>query len=158
MSTEKMKSLLSNELKDSIENSKHISDVIVTSFEDNYADKADFKRKFRSFLWNIRRSPSREFMIEQIKSGLNSEDHEWNIRRLYSIPSEDYNPEKKAKFEMMHKLASGKKNIETVPEGSYTCRRCRSKRIVTIQKQTRSADEPMTCFHTCVECDNRWKS
>jgi transcription elongation factor S-II len=25
------------------------------------------------------------------------------------------------------------------------------------QLQTRSADEPMTTFVTCVNCDNRWK-
>ena len=38
------------------------------------------------------------------------------------------------------------------------CRRCRKKtRCDYYQMQTRSADEPMTTFFTCLECDLRWK-
>jgi len=38
------------------------------------------------------------------------------------------------------------------------CRRCRKKtRCDYYQMQTRSADEPMTTFVTCLECDLRWK-
>ena len=38
------------------------------------------------------------------------------------------------------------------------CRRCRKKtRCDYYQMQTRSADEPMTTFVTCLECDARWK-
>jgi len=39
------------------------------------------------------------------------------------------------------------------------CRRCRKKtRCDYYQMQTRSADEPMTTFFTCLECDLRWRS
>jgi DNA-directed RNA polymerase subunit M/transcription elongation factor TFIIS len=38
------------------------------------------------------------------------------------------------------------------------CRRCRKEtRCDYYQMQTRSADEPMTTFVTCLECDLRWK-
>jgi transcription elongation factor S-II len=38
------------------------------------------------------------------------------------------------------------------------CRRCHKKtRCDYYQMQTRSADEPMTTFVTCLECDLRWK-
>ena len=38
------------------------------------------------------------------------------------------------------------------------CRRCRKKtRCDYYQMQTRSADEPMTTFVTCLDCDLRWK-
>lgn len=38
------------------------------------------------------------------------------------------------------------------------CRRCRKKtRCDYYQMQTRSADEPMTTFVTCLECDLRWR-
>ena len=40
---------------------------------------------------------------------------------------------------------------------NFTCRRCKSKRCSYYQLQTRSADEPMTTFVTCIECGNRWK-
>lgn len=39
----------------------------------------------------------------------------------------------------------------------FTCRKCRSNKCTYYQLQTRSADEPMTTFVTCIECGNRWK-
>ena len=41
--------------------------------------------------------------------------------------------------------------------GMFTCSRCKSKRTTFYLLQTRSADEPMTAFITCMTCDNRWK-
>ena len=40
---------------------------------------------------------------------------------------------------------------------NYTCRKCKSKECSYYQLQTRSADEPMTTFVTCIKCGNRWK-
>ena len=40
---------------------------------------------------------------------------------------------------------------------NFTCGRCKSKRCSYYQLQTRSADEPMTTFVTCIDCGNRWK-
>ena len=40
---------------------------------------------------------------------------------------------------------------------SFTCRKCKSKECNYYQLQTRSADEPMTTFVTCISCGNRWK-
>ena len=39
----------------------------------------------------------------------------------------------------------------------FTCRKCKSKECSYYQLQTRSADEPMTTFVTCLKCGNRWK-
>jgi len=39
---------------------------------------------------------------------------------------------------------------------NFTCR-CKSKKCTYFQLQTRSADEPMTTFVTCLDCGNRWK-
>lgn len=39
----------------------------------------------------------------------------------------------------------------------FTCRKCKSKKCSYYQLQTRSADEPMTTFVTCIDCGNRWK-
>lgn len=39
----------------------------------------------------------------------------------------------------------------------FTCRKCKSNKCTYYQLQTRSADEPMTTFVTCIECGNRWK-
>ena len=40
---------------------------------------------------------------------------------------------------------------------NYTCRKCKSKKCSYYQLQTRSADEPMTTYVTCLDCGNRWK-
>lgn len=42
-------------------------------------------------------------------------------------------------------------------EGFFTCGRCKSKKTTYYQLQTRSADEPMTTFVTCLNCDKNWK-
>jgi transcription elongation factor S-II len=40
---------------------------------------------------------------------------------------------------------------------NFTCRKCKSKECSYYQLQTRSADEPMTTFVTCIKCGTRWK-
>lgn len=39
----------------------------------------------------------------------------------------------------------------------FTCHRCKSTKTTSTQKQTRSADEPMTVFVLCLNCNYRWK-
>lgn len=41
--------------------------------------------------------------------------------------------------------------------GMFKCGKCRSMKTTYYQMQTRSADEPMTCFVTCMNCNNRWR-
>lgn len=40
---------------------------------------------------------------------------------------------------------------------TFTCRKCKSNQCTYYQMQTRSADEPMTCYISCCNCGNRWK-
>jgi len=59
-----------------------------------------------------------------------------------------------------NKMKRDKSKYETKMEAStdtFTCRRCKSKECTYYQMQTRSADEPMTTFVTCINCNNRWK-
>lgn len=39
----------------------------------------------------------------------------------------------------------------------FTCFKCKSTDCTYYQMQTRSADEPMTTYVTCMSCANRWK-
>jgi transcription elongation factor S-II len=58
------------------------------------------------------------------------------------------------------KTKRDKNKYETKMEAStdtFTCRKCKSKECTYYQMQTRSADEPMTTFVTCINCNNRWK-
>jgi len=53
-----------------------------------------------------------------------------------------------------------KNKYETTAEAAtdtFTCRKCFSKKCTYYQMQTRSADEPMTTFVSCIDCGKRWK-
>jgi len=39
----------------------------------------------------------------------------------------------------------------------YQCKKCKDRKCHIYQAQTRSADEPMTTFVSCVTCGNNWK-
>ncbi|KAJ0030853.1 hypothetical protein Pint_13530 [Pistacia integerrima] len=39
----------------------------------------------------------------------------------------------------------------------FKCGRCGQRKCTHYQMQTRSADEPMTTYVTCVNCNNHWK-
>jgi DNA-directed RNA polymerase subunit M/transcription elongation factor TFIIS len=41
---------------------------------------------------------------------------------------------------------------------TFTCRKCKSTKCSHYLLQTRSADEPMTCYVSCLDCGKRWKT
>ena len=47
-------------------------------------------------------------------------------------------------------------NMEAATD-TFKCRKCHQNKCTYYQLQTRSADEPMTTFVSCLECGNRWK-
>ena len=52
------------------------------------------------------------------------------------------------------------RHIHEVPAdfvGMFKCGKCKSERTTYYQLQTRSADEPMTTFVTCLGCNNRFR-
>jgi len=44
-----------------------------------------------------------------------------------------------------------------VVEGVVECSKCKSRKTWSIQKQHRSADEPMTTYSTCVDCGHEFR-
>lgn len=48
-------------------------------------------------------------------------------------------------------------NMEATTD-TFTCRKCKSNRCSYYLLQTRSADEPMTCYVSCLDCGKRWKT
>ena len=48
-----------------------------------------------------------------------------------------------------------KKNFSTT--NIFKCNKCKKRKCSVYQKQTRSADEPMTTFVHCIVCSNAWK-
>lgn len=61
----------------------------------------------------------------------------------------------KAKQREMNTLMYEKRE-QVHEDGLLVCEMCKSKKTKYIQLQTRSADEPMTVFGICMECDHHW--
>jgi DNA-directed RNA polymerase subunit M/transcription elongation factor TFIIS len=41
---------------------------------------------------------------------------------------------------------------------TFTCRKCKGNQCTYYLQQVRSADEPMTCYCTCLQCGHKWKT
>jgi DNA-directed RNA polymerase subunit M/transcription elongation factor TFIIS len=53
---------------------------------------------------------------------------------------------------------SAYEDTQTSMAKDITCSKCKKNRISFYELQTRSADEPMTCFYRCMSCGHRWKN
>jgi DNA-directed RNA polymerase subunit M/transcription elongation factor TFIIS len=50
-----------------------------------------------------------------------------------------------------------KNELQGTATDQFKCHRCKTRKTIFVQVQTRSADEPMTTFITCLNCGNKWK-
>jgi transcription elongation factor S-II len=92
-------------------------------------------------------------LLEQLKSG------QTKAHVIAFMTHQEMNPVKWEPL-IIAKAKRDKTKYETTMEAAtdtFTCRKCRSKKCTYYQMQTRSADEPMTTFVTCIDCGNRWK-
>lgn len=48
-------------------------------------------------------------------------------------------------------------NLSNISDGMFKCGKCKQFKTTYYQMQTRSADEPLTTFVTCMNCQHRWK-
>jgi transcription elongation factor S-II len=91
--------------------------------------------------------------IEEINNG-NLQSH-----KLAFMTHQELNHEKWSEF-IEAKSKRDKNKFETnlaAATDTFTCRKCKANQCTYYQMQTRSADEPMTTFVTCIPCGNRWK-
>ena len=86
-------------------------------------------------------------------------DKEIDPKEISSLSKYDIFPE--IWEELLSKLAERDKlKYELKPEAMtdmFKCRKCGSRSCSYYEFQTRSADEPMTQFITCLDCNNNWK-
>ena len=84
-------------------------------------------------------------------------DGTWEADTIASKTHQELAP--KLHAEMKDKIMAKyiNSNKEQEHDGFFKCGKCKSKKTTYRQAQTRSADEPMTTFVTCLECDHRWK-
>ena len=72
---------------------------------------------------------------------------------------QEINPKKQK--ELIEAKIKRDKNLTEIDMSAATdefhCRKCKKNLCTYYQLQTRSADEPMTTFVTCLSCGNNWK-
>lgn len=112
------------------------------------------KSKYRSVMFNIRDPKNPDFR-RKILLGI------FPPHSICSLtPDEMASDARKMQNEKIKEKALLECERGAAPKAStdqFKCGRCGKKETTYYQLQTRSADEPMTTFVTCVNCNNHWK-
>lgn len=112
------------------------------------------KVKYRSIIFNLKdpKNPDlrRKVLLGQVKAE----------RLIDMSPEEMASDQRQREIEQIKEKALFECERAAAPKAStdqFKCGRCGKKETTYYQLQTRSADEPMTTFVTCVNCNNHWK-
>lgn len=116
--------------------------------------KERYKQKACSILFNLKEPRSE--LSSRIQSGEVSTKSIASLEPDELWPSGPYAVSKQIlkNKAIAHDFTSGRAENY---EGMYQCARCKSKKTTYYQLQTRSADEPMTTYVNCLNCNKRWK-
>ena len=113
-------------------------------FIENYAKNA------RKILANVSYTTNSKDLINKILTG------EIESYVLVKLSHYEMYPDMWNKF---YEINMDKATIkqEEISDGMFRCNKCKSMKTTYYQMQTRSADEPMTTFVTCMNCNTKWK-
>lgn len=131
-----------------------VVDIEVAMFEQLKGVSQDYKIKFRELKFNLSDSKNRELREELLSGSLQPAE-------VVRLTSKDLaNAEKKEERRKMHEhnlreAAAGNKEEAITKE--FLCGKCKKRECTYFQMQTGGADEPLTTFVHCVNCDNRWR-
>ena len=105
--------------------------------------------KLRSVYLNI----NSKYLIDLINS------KEKKIHEIAFMTHQEMRPEKWKQLIDEKKIRDENKYTPKIEASTdnFTCWKCKSKKCTYYQLQTRSADEPMTTFVTCLSCGQRWR-
>lgn len=114
-----------------------------------------YKAKLRSLKFNLK-DPKNPGLRQSVLNG------EISAERLCSMsPQEMASDELKKERERINKKNEDNAKLpepQVTTSSMYKCGKCGKRETTFFQMQTRSADEPMTVFHHCTNCGNRWRS
>ena len=127
----------------------------------------EYNNKFRQLVFNLKKNAE---LRENVELGSTPPD------ALVAMGAEDLaTAERKAENERMRDFQFQKRDLdwskknrdrlnkqigvdESINMDQCINPKCRSKRLSNHEKQTRSADEPMTQFFECLDCGKRWRT
>ncbi len=120
---------------------------------DNPDFSSIYKHKFLSLQKSIRSNPN---LINKVKLKLITVTEFVNMRPEALQPEGPYAKEIEVGIHKQLRkeyINNEKKN----QDGFFKCGRCKSMKTTYYQMQTRSADEPMTVFVSCLNWERNWK-
>ncbi|CAH8359087.1 unnamed protein product [Eruca vesicaria subsp. sativa] len=112
------------------------------------------KLKYRSIMFNLRDSNNPDLRRRVLTGEVSPE-------KLITMSGEDMASDKRKqetnqiKEKFLFDCERGQAPKASTDQ--FKCGRCGQRKCTYYQMQTRSADEPMTTYVTCVNCDNHWK-
>lgn len=110
-----------------------------------------YNDKINDILNNINGNIKNNYLLNEILSN-NNFDYD---KIAFMKPEELFPDNWKKIIDRNNLIEEKKKNMATTD--IFQCKKCKKNRCTVYQMQTRSADEPMTTFVTCVVCNNTWK-
>jgi transcription elongation factor S-II len=111
-----------------------------------------YKERLRSIWINLLNKNTK--LLEKILSG------DFDATKIGSLTHQEIDPDKwnaliEKKIERDNNTFNA--NDKEGASNEFYCVKCHKRETKYCQVQTRSADEPMTTFVTCVNCGNHWK-
>ena len=123
---------------------------------DSFGFRLLYKNGYLKIINNIKNNKNNHFVLNQIKYGYFEPNEIVNMsyQKLYPEIWKQIMLNNLQRDERMEKISK-----EENQEGTdmFRCGKCKKRNCTYYQMQTRSADEPMTSFITCLSCSNRWK-
>jgi transcription elongation factor S-II len=112
-----------------------------------------YKKNYMKIMGNIKTNKNADFVLNKIKYGL------WEPQNILSMKSQLLYPHlwEEILLKNAKKLSMIGKEMKEQGTNMFRCGKCKKNNCTYFQMQTRSADEPMTTFVTCLECGKRWK-
>jgi DNA-directed RNA polymerase subunit M/transcription elongation factor TFIIS len=120
---------------------------------DNHKYTSMYKQKFLQIQHNLKNSPVLKGWII---------DKKIKTKDVIDMRPEDLWPDGPYAKKMEDRIIKEMRKAYLAKEsknqdGFFKCGRCKSMKTTYYQMQTRSADEPMTVFVSCLNCDKNWK-
>ena len=112
-----------------------------------------YKKNFLKVYSNIKTNQNSTFVLNKIKYGI------WEPEKIVSMKAQELYPDMWENIILNNKKKMDLLSSENKGQGTamFKCGKCKERNCTYYQMQTRSADEPMTTFVTCLSCNNRWK-
>ena len=133
---------------------KNVVQIEEKIFE-KYKGDSPYSNRVLEILHNIKENE--EFRTKIVNGDIKSEElASMDVIKMITKEKQDQIVETK-KNKVNSFQSDWDKKHRKVTNGVYKCRKCGGSKTTQQEMQTRSADEPMTVFITCVECGNGWK-